>query len=105
MIAPPAFTALADIASVPGTFLRVQATATGLAMGFGGIARDVVGDVAKAGYLGPALTDANVGYAAVYLIEVVLLFAALAAIGPLFKRSLAGEAAERRKFGLSELPG
>jgi BCD family chlorophyll transporter-like MFS transporter len=88
-----------------GAWGAVQATATGFAMGSGGVIRDVTSRLAHDGALGPALGDAAAGYAVVYHIEILLLFVALAAIGPLFKRGLAGERAEVQPFGLSELPG
>jgi len=89
-----------------GAWGAVQATAIGLAMGFGGLFRDFIGSLATSGALGAALSDASVGYAAVYVIEILLLFAALAAIGPLFRRRFVDEAdAPQGRFGLSELPG
>jgi len=88
-----------------GAWGAVQATATGLAMGAGGLIRDATAGLATSGALGPALTDASVGYAFVYHIEILLLFVALAAIGPLFKRGLEGDVPERRRFGLTEMPG
>ncbi|TQF76290.1 MFS transporter, partial [Elioraea sp. Yellowstone] len=46
---------------------------------------DAVGALAAAGRLGPALTGAETGYGAVYVVEIVLLFATLAVIGPLVR--------------------
>ena len=88
-----------------GAWGAVQATATGIAMGSGGVIRDVATGLAYDGALGPALNDAAAGYAVVYHIEILLLFLALAAIGPLYKRGFAGERAKEKTFGLSELPG
>ncbi len=88
-----------------GAWGAVQATATGIAMGSGGVIRDVASGLARDGALGPALNDAAAGYAVVYQIEILLLFLALAAIGPLCRRGLAGDRVEQKRFGLSELPG
>ena len=56
------------------------------------------------GDLGPVLDYAGVGYSAVYHIELLLLFATLAAIGPLV-RDLRGQGGGGRSFGLAEFPG
>jgi BCD family chlorophyll transporter-like MFS transporter len=50
------------------------------------------------------LNYAGVGYSAVYHLELVLLFATLAAIGPLV-RDLRAQGGDRRNFGLAEFPG
>jgi len=86
-----------------GAWGAVQATAAGVAIFAGGAIRDVVGAAAAAGSLGPALTDPAVGYVAVYHLEILILFAALVAIGP-----LAGGGERERtpsRFGLAEFPG
>lgn len=87
-----------------GAWGAVQVTAAGVAMGSGGIFRDFVSSLATSGALGATLGDASVGYAAVYAVEIALLFAAVIAIGPLFKRNLHGAEPEKTRFGLSELP-
>jgi BCD family chlorophyll transporter-like MFS transporter len=68
---------------VLGVWGSVQATAAGIAMGFGGVLRDAVAALAATQSLGEALTGPAIGYGAVYLIEITLLFVTLAAIGPL----------------------
>lgn len=88
-----------------GAWGAVQATAAGLAIAMGGGLRDIFAGLAAQDALGPALAGPAVGYGTVYLIEIVLLFMTLAAIGP-----LAGSAGERRqpasnRFGLAEFPG
>jgi BCD family chlorophyll transporter-like MFS transporter len=89
-----------------GAWGAVQATAAGLGIALGGVIRDTVSGLAAAGSLGPALTDAAVGYSAVYQLEVVLLFATLAAVGPLVRRVTAGAAATvPPRFGMAEFPG
>lgn len=86
-----------------GAWGAVQATAMGSAVAIGGLIRDVVTELAAAGQLGPAMTSPVSGYGVVYLIEIVLLFTTLVAIGPL----VGGLGGDRRtqKFGLAEFPG
>ncbi len=86
-----------------GAWGAVQATATGLALATGGGVRDLVGRLAESGALGPVLRDPAVGYSAVYHLEILLLFAAMAAVGPL--AAPAGAPRVRQSFGLAELPG
>jgi BCD family chlorophyll transporter-like MFS transporter len=71
-----------------GTWGAVQATAAGLAIASGGLLRDGLAHLAESGRLGEALTSPATGYCAVYLLEIALLFAAVAAIGPLARRTL-----------------
>jgi BCD family chlorophyll transporter-like MFS transporter len=70
----------------------------------GGAIRDVLGDLAARGYLGPALTGPAAGYCVVYHIEIGLLFASLVAIGPLVRR-FKDPGGSPSRFGLAELPG
>jgi len=70
-----------------GAWGAVQATCAGLAIAVGGGLRDVVSGLAEAGALGVVLRDPATGYAAVYLLEIVLLFATIAAVGPLVRRT------------------
>lgn len=88
-----------------GAWGAVQATAAGLAIAAGGALRDLVGGMAASGALGPALTDPVVGYAAVYHIEILLLFATLAVIGPLVGTSAEVRRPASTRFGLAEFPG
>lgn len=87
-----------------GAWGAVQATVGGLAIALGGLLRDVVTHLAEAGLLGPALTDASVGYMAVYHLELALLFAALVVIGPLARHAPADRPEASSKFGLAEFP-
>jgi len=64
-----------------GTWGAVQASAAGVAIALGGILRDVITSTTHGSY-GPAA-----GYSSVYAIEVLLLFAALAAMVPLIRPS------------------
>jgi BCD family chlorophyll transporter-like MFS transporter len=88
-----------------GAWGAVQATAAGLAIALGGALRDLVGGLADQGFLGPALTGPAVGYGAVYHIEIFLLFATLAAIGPLVGTTSGARRSESSPFGLAEFPG
>ena len=102
-------TAAMNLADVEGSGLAlgawgaVQATAYGLAMFLGGTLRDLVTTIASTGALGEALMGPAVGYAFVYNLEILLLFATLIALGPLALKG--GHAARSSsKFGLTELP-
>jgi BCD family chlorophyll transporter-like MFS transporter len=88
-----------------GAWGAVQATSAGVAIALGGFLRDGVSSLAAAGALGPALTGPAVGYGVVYQIEIVLLFAALVAIGPLVRSAGATRAEPSAPFGLAEFPG
>ncbi|MBU1360611.1 MAG: BCD family MFS transporter [Gammaproteobacteria bacterium] len=93
-----------------GAWGAVQATATGLAIGLGGALRDGVAWLAANGSLGPAVSGPSIGYSTVYYLEIVLLFGALMAIGPLVRK--VRDPLQRpagpdtpQKFGLAEFPG
>lgn len=66
-----------------GAWGAVQATAAGLGIAAAGFLRDGVAAADRAGWFGPPTEDAALGYIVVFGIEIVLLFAAMAAIGPL----------------------
>jgi BCD family chlorophyll transporter-like MFS transporter len=87
-----------------GAWGAVQALSMGLAVAAGGVLRDIVSHLAERGLLGPALTDPVTGYSAVYHIELLLLFVALAAIGPIVGRSRRANPVQPT-FGLAEFPG
>ena len=78
-----------------GLWGAVQATAGGLAIVAGGGLRDLVHSPGVEAVFGPALGDASAGYNAVYHVELALLFAGLAVIGPLV-RLPGAEAAQQR---------
>jgi BCD family chlorophyll transporter-like MFS transporter len=86
-----------------GAWGAVQATSMGLAVGLGGVLRDVVGSYALAGGLGSVLQNPATGYAVVYQIELILLFISLAALGPLVKRVWV-QGPAKRPFGLADFP-
>ena len=85
-----------------GAWGSVHATASGLAMSGGAVLRDGVASLASNGLLGSLLDTPWIGYSAVYHIELVLLFATLAAIGPLARH--AREKKLQSRFGLAEIP-
>ncbi|MFY8040330.1 MAG: BCD family MFS transporter [Bosea sp. (in: a-proteobacteria)] len=87
-----------------GAWGAVQALAMGLSIAAGGVLRDIVSHMATTRLLGPALTDAAVGYSAVYHLELLLLFITLVVIGPLVGRTTETKAKSPSTFGLAELP-
>jgi BCD family chlorophyll transporter-like MFS transporter len=87
-----------------GAWGTVQATAAGVGIAFAGLLRDFISQFAQNGSLGAALQNPATGYGAVYQIEIVFLFAALIAIGPLARHSANTTHASRRAFGIAEFP-
>jgi BCD family chlorophyll transporter-like MFS transporter len=87
-----------------GAWGAVHATATGLAVAAGAGFRDIVNGLAASGFLGRAVEAGAAGYGAVYLLEVVLLFAALIVIGPLAAFSQRDHTSNDSRFGLAEFP-
>jgi BCD family chlorophyll transporter-like MFS transporter len=69
-----------------GAWGAAQATSAGIAIAGGGALRDFVSSLAEHGLLGPVVVGPSAGYAAVYQIELLLLFITLIAIGPLVQR-------------------
>jgi len=82
-----------QVGLVLGVWGAVQATAAGTAVGISGFARDAIAALAARGALGNALVSPATGYGAVYLTEIVLLFATLAALGPLVRSAAPEHAA------------
>ena len=68
-----------------GAWGAVQASAAGLAVAIGGIARDLVNEMQGRSVAGMTV-DAATGYSLVYSVEIVLLIVALAAMVPLIRR-------------------
>ena len=87
-----------------GAWGAVQASAAGLGIAAGGVLRDLFGDLAARGMLGATPDVTAIGYTVVYHVEIALLFATLAAIGPLVRRS-GPPAGSPGRFGLAEFPG
>jgi MFS transporter, BCD family, chlorophyll transporter len=89
-----------------GAWGAVQATAAGVAIAGGGALRDAAAALANAGALGEVLQSPLTGYGVVYHLEMLLLFIALVAIGPLVRReSRPARVPPAKGFGLAELPG
>lgn len=88
-----------------GAWGAVQACAAGAAIAAGGALRDVISALAAQGVFGEALIGAATGYGMVYLIEIVLLFATLATIGPLVRNRAKQQEPISSKFGMAEFPG
>jgi BCD family chlorophyll transporter-like MFS transporter len=94
---------------VLGAWGGVVATAAGVSVALGGVLRDLVSTLAQSGALGEALVNPATGYGAVYHLEIALLFATLAVVGPLVRPRRSGvrvdaAAAPDGRFGLAEFP-
>ena len=85
-----------------GAWGAAQATAAGLSIALGGGLRDWINSAALAGDLGVALDTPATGYAAVYHLEIVLLFLTLAVLGPLVRT--APRHASSVRIGLADFP-
>ena len=70
-----------------GAWGAVQASAAGLAVASGGLLRDGIAALGAHGVLGTSFTDPAASYGVVYHTEILLLFATLAALGPLASRT------------------
>jgi BCD family chlorophyll transporter-like MFS transporter len=88
-----------------GAWGAAQATAAGVAILTGGTIRDLVGHLATSGALG-ALRDPSIGYSFVYHLEIGLLFATLAVLGPLVRLGFLNptKPASDGAIGLVEFP-
>ena len=88
-----------------GAWGAVQASCAGMAIAIGGTLRDLISQAASAGGLSGALNNPAAGYASVYIIEIILLLAALVALGPLVaRRRQGGGQTLAQPFGLREFP-
>ena len=88
-----------------GAWGAVQATCAGVAIAIGGALRDTISQTASAGGLSGALNHPAAGYASVYIIEIILLLAALVALGPLVaRRRIDAVQPVAQRFGLCEFP-
>ncbi|MCS6892119.1 MAG: BCD family MFS transporter [Rhodovarius sp.] len=68
-----------------GLWGAANATAAGAAIGMGGWLRDTLGQLAISGALGEVLATPLTGYATVYGLEMLILFATALAVGPLVR--------------------
>ncbi len=95
-----------------GAWGAVQATCAGAGIALGGGIRDGIAALAISGTSSatPIITGATraTGYTSVYIIEILLLLAGLAAIGPLVGRTrrstIASMEGAQQQFGLREFP-
>jgi BCD family chlorophyll transporter-like MFS transporter len=69
-----------------GAWGAVQASAAGIAIASGGLLSDAISSYARSGRFGAVMNGPATGYTAVYLIELILMFATLVTIGPLARR-------------------
>lgn len=89
-----------------GAWGAAQATAGGLAVAAGGGLRDLVQGLGEAGRLGAALNQPEIGYSFVYHIEIALLFATLAVLGPLVRTRIITPDSRKapQRIGLADFP-
>ncbi|MEN1729214.1 MAG: MFS transporter [Pseudomonadota bacterium] len=95
-----------DNGLIMGAWSAVQATAIGGGIAIGGTLRDLVDRFASQGVFGPDLMGPAVGFSAVYQLEILFLFAALAIVGPLTKPwQRVSSKGNAKRFGLDQMPG
>jgi BCD family chlorophyll transporter-like MFS transporter len=87
-----------------GAWGAIQATCGGLGIAFGGALRDAVTGVATAGHMSAAMSSAATAYSSAYIVEIVLLFATLIAIGPLARYSAGNRRTEQNTLELATFP-
>lgn len=87
-----------------GAWGAVQASCAGLAIAIGGIVRDSIAMLGKAGSLGAAFTSPSAAYGFVYHIEILLLFSTLVALGPLVRTRFSREERGSTQLRLAEFP-
>lgn len=91
-----------------GAWGAVQATCAGAGIAIGGLLRDAVAMLVQSGDAGASIATRASGYTTVYTLEIALLLAGLAALGPLVgqRRNHApdGVDPQGQPFGLREFP-
>ncbi|GMN02991.1 BCD family MFS transporter [Erythrobacter sp. MTPC3] len=91
-----------------GAWGAVQASCAGLGIALGGAIRDTVSAIVMSGDQTAAVATRATGYTTVYILEILLLLAGLAAIGPLVgsgRRSATNSGESNgQPFGLREFP-
>ncbi|MCL9982787.1 MAG: BCD family MFS transporter [Erythrobacter sp.] len=91
-----------------GAWGAVQATCAGAGIALGGLLRDFIAMLMQSGEAPASAATRASGYATVYTLEIALLLAGLAALGPLVgqRRNHApdGEDLQGQPFGLREFP-
>ncbi len=81
-----------------GAWGAAQATAAGLAIASSGVINDFGAALAETGALGEMLVGPATGFSIVYAIEIILLFCAVIAIGPLVRTGGANRITRDRTF-------
>jgi len=94
---------VSDAGLVLGVWGAINATATGLAVFAGGALRDLFASLASHGAIDPLLADGVSAYGAVYHIEILLLFIALIALGPIVRQSWQ-QPQHTQPFDLADFP-
>lgn len=91
---------------VLGAWGAAQATAAGLSIAVGGGIRDSVGGAAMNGDFGQIFATPAFGYAFVYQLEIVVLFATVIALAPLVRVTIFNAEAKRdaARMGLVDFP-
>ncbi|MEM7242541.1 MAG: PucC family protein [Pseudomonadota bacterium] len=87
-----------------GIWGAAQATALGLSIGLGGVLKDGFATLAESGLFGAALNTPAAGYGFVYNVEIILIFAALAALGPLVRSAISSNSNDNQPVGLADFP-
>jgi MFS transporter, BCD family, chlorophyll transporter len=91
-----------------GAWGAVQATCAGAGIALGGIMRDVIAMLVQGDAATATLATRSAGYSTVYMLEIGLLLAGLAALGPLVGRSRRDATSNAdqsdQPFGLQEFP-
>lgn len=96
-----------------GAWGSVQATMVGVAIASGGLIRDSVAAFSRGAADGSIFASPSTAYAVVYYIEIILLLATLAVLGPLVRRANAFAGTEKSRstnpaansgMGLAEIP-
>jgi BCD family chlorophyll transporter-like MFS transporter len=88
-----------------GAWGAAQATAAGIAIAAGGVLRDVIAERGASGALGEVLSDPSVPYSVVYHIEILVLFVALVALGPLVRRRRESADQQSSNLGFAGVTG
>ncbi|WP_293858562.1 BCD family MFS transporter [uncultured Alsobacter sp.] len=88
-----------------GAWGAAQATAAGIAIAAGGVLRDVIAERGSSGALGEVMADPSVPYSVVYHIEILVLFVALVALGPLVRRRRDAADHKSSNLGLAGITG
>ncbi|MDZ7653011.1 MAG: MFS transporter [Burkholderiaceae bacterium] len=85
-----------------GAWGAAQATAAGVAMALGGVLRDLFAAAAASGAFGTTLNAPATGYAFVYAIELLLLFATIVVMGALVRERRVVQGDPRLSLGGGE---